>query len=274
MSGNQIDLDDALGIARTVADEAAVLLRGVRASEIRTKTDPTDLVTEWDTRTEELIRARFAALTPAIPVLGEEGGGDAAAARRWVVDPIDGTVNFAHGLPVWAVSIALEGPGGVEVGVVTAPALGWTYFGRRGGGAFVRKDGADARLAVSSITTIGKALLVTGFPYDRATTPDNNFAEWEHFQRTAGAVRRLGAASLDLCLVAAGAFDGYWERKLKPWDVAAGVLLVVEAGGRVTDTRGGPFATSSGDVVASNGVIHDDIVAELAVVARRKESAP
>jgi myo-inositol-1(or 4)-monophosphatase len=260
------ELDDALQIARAVADEAAAALAGVRAADVRGKSNPRDLATEWDTRIEELIRARFAARTPAIPVVGEEAGGDTAAPRRWVVDPIDGTVNFAHGLPLWTVSIGLVGAAGSEAGVVIAPALGWTFWSRRGGGAFADRGGTVEQLAVSAVTDLGKALLTTGFPYDRATSPVNNFAEWEHFQRRAGACRRLGAASLDLCLVASGAFDGYWERKLNPWDVAAGTLFVEEAGGRVTDTRGAPFAPERGDVVASNGAIHDIIVAELAAV--------
>jgi myo-inositol-1(or 4)-monophosphatase len=268
------ELDDALEVAREVAADAAALLRGARAGEVRSKSDPRDLVTEWDTRSEERIRERLAALTPDIPVVGEEGGGDEGAPRRWVVDPIDGTVNFAHGLPLWTVSIALDGPGGGEVGVVTAPALGWTFWARRGGAAHADRGGVVTPLAVSAVTTLGSALLVTGFPYDRATSPQNNFAEWEHFQRRAGACRRLGAASLDLCLVAAGSLDGYWERGLKAWDVAAGALIVAEAGGRVTDTRGGPFVATAGDVVASNGAIHDSIVAELAEVRRARSAAP
>jgi myo-inositol-1(or 4)-monophosphatase len=260
------ELDDLLAIALQVAGEAATLLRGARAGQVRAKGNPRDLVTEWDTRSEELVRARLAALTPDIPMIGEESGGDDTARRRWFVDPIDGTVNFAHGLPLWTVSIALDGPAGGEVGVVTAPALGWTFWARRGGGARADRNGDVAPLAVSGVSALGSALLVTGFPYDRATNPMNNFAEWEHFQRRAGACRRLGAASLDLCLVASGALDGYWERHLKAWDVAAGALIVEEAGGRVTDTRGGPFVATAGDVVASNGAIHDMIVSELAEV--------
>lgn len=263
----QIDLPAMLGLAASAARAAAELLRGARVSSVRGKTNPRDLVTEWDVRSEAVIRE---ALAPSgFPVLGEEGGqaaGDADARHRWVVDPIDGTVNFAHGLPIWAVSIALEEIGGPSlVGVVTAPALGWWFEATRGGGA---RDGAGAPIRVSSVGALDQALLTTGFPYDRATHPVNNFAEWEHLQRRAGACRRLGAASLDLCLVACGWCDGYWERRLSPWDIAAGALIVAEAGGRVTDTRGAPFDAHAGEAVATNGAIHDQLVDELARIGR------
>jgi myo-inositol-1(or 4)-monophosphatase len=261
--------EELLAIARAAAAEAAAMLAGVHAARVTTKSNPRDLVTEWDTRSEALIRARLGAATPEIPIVGEEGGGDLTAPRRWLVDPIDGTVNFAHGLPLWTVAIALDGPDGVEVGVVTAPALGWSFWGRRGGGAFADRGAGVERLAVSARDSIERALLVTGFPYDAATAApgDSNFAEWEHMQRVAGGCRRLGAASLDLCLVAAGAIDGYWERRLSPWDIAAGALFVAEAGGIVTDTRGGPFRAASGDVAAGGSAIHEAIVRELAIVA-------
>ncbi len=254
-----------LELARGVVAEAATLLAAARPSEIRTKSDPRDLVTEWDTRCEDLIRERLAALTPAITVVAEERGGELQAGRPcWLLDPIDGTVNFAHGLPIWSIALALVVDGQAQLGVIAAPALDWWFWGRRGGGAFYRQGRDEGRLAVSQIAELGKALLVTGFPYDRATSPQNNFAQWEHFQRVAGACRRLGAASLDLCMVARGWFDGYWERKLSPWDIAAGALLVEEAGGRVTDTQGGSFDIRRGEVVASNGAIHEGMLTELA----------
>ena len=137
----------------------------------------------------------------------------------------------------------------------------------RGGGAH---DEHGAPLAVSATARLDAALLSTGFPYDRATNPNNNFAEWEHLQRRAGACRRLGCASLDLCLVARGWLDGYWERGLKAWDVAAGALIVTEAGGMVTDTRGGGFDTYAGDVAATNGAIHEELIAELRAVSARR----
>jgi myo-inositol-1(or 4)-monophosphatase len=291
--GDAEDARAALDIARQVAAEASAFLRGAAGNvgRIDTKTSVTDLVTEWDRRTEDLIRARLQALTPAVPLLGEEGGAwapesatrgagqtpgqsqaqsQAQSQDRWLVDPIDGTVNFAHGLPIFAVSIALERRGRPLAGAVYAPALGWEFYGHRGGGAFLNGE----RLAVSQVPSLERALLTTGFPYDRATNPDNNFDRWEHFQRRAGACRRLGAASLDLCLVARGTFDGYWENQLHPWDIAAGVVLVEEAGGRVTSFRGGPLRMSEGEMVASNGIIHDAILAELASLPQRRRASP
>jgi myo-inositol-1(or 4)-monophosphatase len=169
-------------------------------------------------------------------------------------------VNFAHGLPIWSVSIALEQVGsGALLGVVTAPVLGWWFEAIRGGGA---RDAAGKPLQVSGCRKLDEALLATGFPYDIATHPQNNLAEWDHMQRTS-TCRRLGSASLDLCLVGCGWFDGYWERKLNPWDIAAGALVVVEAGGTVTDMRGRAFDMHSGEAIASNGAIHEALVSEL-----------
>ena len=265
---------EILDAARAAARAATELLRDVRPEEIRRKGNPKDLVTEWDLRSEDVIRRVLAERTPGVPVLGEEAGqgdrqGDeqpaGAGDRRWLVDPIDGTVNFAHGLPIWSISIALEDAGELSVGVVAAPQLGWWFEAARGGGAH---DGAGRALHVSAITELEHALLVTGFPYDRATRPDNNFAEWEHLQRRAGACRRLGAASIDLCLIACGWMDGYWERHLKPWDTGAGVLIVAEAGGIVTDWAGRRFDVHEGAVVASNGAIHEELIAELGRVHR------
>jgi len=257
----------AMEAARAAARAASELLRDVRPQDVRGKGNPRDLVTEWDLRSEDVIRRVLAEHTPGIPVLGEEGGqGDGTGDQRWLVDPIDGTVNFAHGLPIWSISIALEDAGQIAVGVVAAPQLGWWFEASRGGGS---RDGTGKALRVSAVARVEHALLVTGFPYDRATRPDNNFAEWEHLQRRAGACRRLGAASIDLCLVACGWMDGYWERHLKSWDVAAGGLIVAEAGGTVTNWTGGWFDVHEGTVVATNGAIHEELVAELGCVHHR-----
>ena len=248
--------------ARAALRAAAALLEGARPEAIRTKGNPKDLVTEWDVRSEECIRAVLAELTPDIPVVGEEGGG-ARAERAWIVDPIDGTVNFAHGLPMWCISIGLASsasPLGVELGVVYAPRLGWWFEAEAGKGA---RDASGAPLTVSAIGALPQSLLATGFPYDMATNPLNNVAEWEHMQLAASACRRCGSAALDLCMVAAGWFEGYWERHTKAWDVAAGVRIVAEAGGRVTNIRGEAFDLYAEDVLATNGAIHEELVAEL-----------
>jgi myo-inositol-1(or 4)-monophosphatase len=266
------ELLELLETARAAARAAATLLAGARAADIRAKGNPRDLVTEWDLRSEEVIRTTLETRMPGVAILGEEGGqtggqtggtggtAGATGALRWLVDPIDGTVNFAHGFPIWSVSIALEDASGPLAGVVAAPALGWWFEAAREQSA---RDGEGSALAVSGPRTLDQALLTTGFPYDRATNPDNNFAQWEHLQRTAGACRRLGCASIDLCLVARGWMDGYWERRLKPWDIAAGALIAAEAGGTVTNATGGPFDPHAGEVVATNGAIHGELIAEL-----------
>jgi myo-inositol-1(or 4)-monophosphatase len=262
-----VNPDEARDIALEVGALAGAALLGGwgNAGEVRTKSEPTDLVTEWDTRIETLIDRELRARAPGVAILGEElGGARGSAGERWVVDPVDGTVNFAHGLPLFAISIAFERDGEPEAGVVVAPALGWTFAAALGHGA--TRNGAA--IHVSSTARIDRAMLVTGFPYDLRTSPENNFAEWSHMQLRAGACRRLGAASLDLCFVATGWMDGYWEMKLKAWDLSAGAIIVREAGGRVTAWDGGPFVSASGEVVASNGVIHEEFLAELAAVVR------
>jgi myo-inositol-1(or 4)-monophosphatase len=258
-------VQELFDVARRAARTASDLLRGAHAEDIRSKSNAFDLVTEWDLRSEDAIRKVLA--ETGLPILGEEGGETQAGAGselRWLVDPIDGTVNFSHGLPIWSIAIALEKIGGaVQLAVVTAPALGWHFEALRGGGAF---DGTGAPLRVSTRTPLARAMLATGFPYDAATNPRNNFAEWDHMQRLTNACRRLGCASIDLCLVARGWYDGYWERGLSPWDLAAGALIVEEAGGTVTNTRGGPFDPHSGEAAATNGAIHGELLSELARV--------
>jgi myo-inositol-1(or 4)-monophosphatase len=186
---------------------------------------------------------------------------------RWLVDPLDGTTNFAHGLPFFCVSIAVEDAQGPLAGVVAAPALGWEFYGARGEGAFVLQAAhglTPRRLVVSAVDTLAASLLATGFPYDTATSARNNLVEWARiYPRTQG-VRRVGAAALDLCMVAAGWMDGYWELKIKPWDVSAGALFVTEAGGRVTGYRGQLWASDAGEILATNGRIHDELSRALA----------
>lgn len=265
---------EALDIARAVASEAAELLIGAsdKIARVEHKNNPRDLVTEWDRRSEALIRDRLAARTPDIGLLAEESSTasdmDMAAPSgdRWLVDPIDGTVNFVHGLPFFSISIGLERDGVSIAGVVHAPVLGWEFYACQGGGAFLNGDA----LKVSETRTLEQALLASGFPYDRATNPDNNFEEWAQFLRNAGACRRFGSASLDLCMVARGWIDGYWERRLSPWDVSAGAILVREAGGTVTATDGSPFTSAGGEALASNGAIHEEMLEVLAAVRQER----
>jgi myo-inositol-1(or 4)-monophosphatase len=254
---------ELLAIAKRAATTAATLLRGAQVTTIRSKGSPRDIVTEWDLRSEEAIRGVLS--ETGFPILGEEEGeSGGVGAIRWLVDPIDGTVNFSHGLPIWGISIAAELVATHEVvaGIVMAPALGWSFEAAKGEGA-VDQDGQPLR--VSTIATLADAMLTTGFPYDRATNPANNFVQFIHMKRIS-TVRRLGAASIDLCLVARGWCDGYWERRLSPWDIAAGALIVVEAGGTVTNATGGPFDPHRGEAVATNGAIHEELIGELAKV--------
>jgi myo-inositol-1(or 4)-monophosphatase len=266
-------MTDSLSVAEDIARAAgALLLEGFGASpaapmlgrrqRFDAKSSTIDLVTEFDRRAEALILERIRAAYPADVILAEESGLSAPreeGVARWLVDPLDGTTNFAHGLPMFCVSIAREVGGVIESGVVHAPALGLTFTARRGGGAFLNGQS----LRVSDAETLGRSMLATGFPYDRATSPDNNFSQFAFIKQRSQAVRRLGSAAIDLALVAAGTYDGYWEMKLKPWDMAAGSLLVEEAGGRVTGWLGEAFSVDRAAAVATNGRIHDELVAAL-----------
>jgi myo-inositol-1(or 4)-monophosphatase len=213
-----------------------------------------------DARAEALV---VGALTEAFPddgILAEEGSARAGrSGRRWIIDPLDGTTNYAHGLPIWSVGIGLEEARTVVLGVVYDPTRDELFVAERGAGARLN----DTRLSVSTTEQLDRSLLVTGFPYDIRTNPDNNLREYATFALRARAVRRLGSALIDFAYVAAGRFDGFWELGLGPWDVAAGALLVEEAGGRVTDLRGDAVDIDRPRVVASNGRIHDEILAVL-----------
>jgi myo-inositol-1(or 4)-monophosphatase len=216
-------------------------------------------VTETDTIVEELIVSRLRAAFPDHRFLAEEGGGDdwrAPGPPIWLIDPLDGTNNFAHGFPHVAVSLGLLAKGQVVVGAAYDPLRDETFAAIAGSGATLNGE----PIHVSGARRLADAFLATGFPYDRRTAPDNNTERLDHFLRRSQGVRRAGAAVLDLAYVACGRFDGYWEARLKPWDVAAGSLLVQEAGGRVTDGKGGPGYLRGDLVVASNGSIHDEML--------------
>jgi myo-inositol-1(or 4)-monophosphatase len=251
---------------RRVATDAAraaghLLRRELPGSRrIAFKDSPTNLVTEMDARAEALIVERLRESFPDDAILAEERGGEPGrSGRRWIVDPLDGTTNYAHGVPVFAVSIALEEAGVVVLGIAYDPNLDELYAAERGRGAVLN----DTPLAVSPRSALNESLLATGFPYDIRATDDNNLREYAALSLRARAVRRLGSAVLDLAWVACGRFDGYWELRLGPWDIAAGSLLVEEAGGRVTDLDGGPVILDAPRIVATNGRVHAELLAAL-----------
>jgi myo-inositol-1(or 4)-monophosphatase len=221
----------------------------------------TDLVTEVDRACEDLIVGTLHQSWPGHDILAEENVYRPAGSRfRWIIDPLDGTTNYAHGFPWFCVSIALEIDGEVKVGVVYQPMLDELFTAVAGEGAFLN----GRQIRVSRREPLIGCLLATGFPYDRSRENENNFEHFLDFQLEARGVRRAGAAALDLAYVAAGRLDGFWECKLKPWDVAAGELMVTEAGGMVTNYVGEPFAVTDHRILASNGLIHGAMVAVLA----------
>jgi myo-inositol-1(or 4)-monophosphatase len=254
-------------VAVDAAQSAGRLLSGELSGtrRIAFKGSPTDLVTEMDGRAEAVIVDTLLAAFPHDGVLAEERGRqDGRSGRRWIIDPLDGTTNYAHGLPLFAVSIGLEIEGRVALGVVYDPNRDELFVAERGCGAWL----GEARLAVSATATLDRSLLATGFPYNVRETPHNNLAQYAAFSLRAQGVRRMGSAVIYLAYVAAGRIDGYWELRLGPWDVAAGSLLVEEAGGCVTDLAGSPLDLDAPAVVASNGRIHAEMLAVLEEVKR------
>jgi myo-inositol-1(or 4)-monophosphatase len=254
--------------ARRIAEEAgrALLERFGRltAGEI-TRRGRRDVTTAADREAEALIRRRLAEAFPGVPVLGEEEGGAGREARAlWIVDPLDGTVNFVQGIPLFAVSIGYVEEGRPVLGVIHAPALQQTFWGAPGSGAFE----GERPLSTSVTPVLEEAILATGFAYKMNETPDDNFESLRRVGLRARGIRRLGSAALDLAYVASGRLDGFWELHLGAWDVAAGAALVRAAGGRVTDLRGGEDWLFGGHVVATNGLLHETLRGALAPLQR------
>lgn len=216
-----------------------------------------NLVTDVDIACQEKIISMIKERFPDDDIISEEKAnrfeGDN---NRWIIDPIDGTTNYAHGYPFFCTSIAYEKKGKVVAGVVYNPIMNELFFAARGKGAYLNGN----RIKVSSVAKMKKSLLSTGFPYDIATNPDNNINHFVRFLYEAQAVRRDGSAALNLSYVACGRFDGFWELHLNPWDLAAGVLIAEEAGGVITNLQGGTFNIYDGAVLASNGLIHKAMV--------------
>jgi myo-inositol-1(or 4)-monophosphatase len=250
-------MEGYLTVAVSIAREAGALLAELleRPHEISYKRR-SDLVTEADRRSEALIVQRLRDEFPAHTVVAEEGGGQQTGSDYcWYVDPLDGTTNFAHGYPVFCVTLGLAYRNEMVAGVVYDPVRDELFTAERGAGAYLNSK----RLHVSRTASLSESLVATGFP-PFATNHDLNVQFYFRFTMLSHGIRRAGSAALDLCSVAAGRFEGFWELKLNPWDKAAGSLLVTEAGGQVTDLEGRPFNILGDEVFASNGLVHGEMV--------------
>ena len=219
-----------------------------------------NLVTEADKMSEDLIIAAISQKFPDHGILSEESPVITGVGKlRWIIDPLDGTTNYAHGYPVFCVSIALENEGTIVLGVIYDPMREEMFVAVRGGGLYLN----EKKLRVSDVSDLSRSLLVTGFPYDIRESKDNNLNFFNAMAINVQAIRRAGAAALDLAYLAAGRFDGFWELKLKPWDTAAGCLMVEEAGGVISDIAGSKWHLQSPNLLASNGLIHQQMISVL-----------
>ncbi|MDX9817853.1 MAG: inositol monophosphatase family protein [Desulfococcus multivorans] len=219
-----------------------------------------DLVTEADIGSEKTIIQTIRQHFPDHAILAEESGTDPGMPEyRWIIDPLDGTTNFAHQLPIFAVSIAFSYRDEISVGIVVNPISGELFTAVRGQGALLN----GRPIHVSDSLSVSESLLVTGFPYNFGDILESVVERFRSCLTASRGVRRLGAAALDLCFVACGRFDGFWEENLKPWDTAAGMLIVTEAGGRVTDFKGGKYGVGDREILATNGCIHRELMSLL-----------
>jgi myo-inositol-1(or 4)-monophosphatase len=254
-------MEKAMKVMLRAARRAGAVVRRHYLSEVlqvRNKTAPGDLVSTADLEAEKEILAILRRAFPRASIVAEESGGTHESGTAFYVDPVDGTLNFVHGVPLFAVSIGCWIDGAPAAGVVHNPVSGDTWTAVRGAGA--RKNGRP--ISVSGVSSLKDSLLVTGWPYERGTR-SRVFSEMDRMYSAAQALRAFGCASLQFCLVAEGALDGYWEGDLKPWDMAAGALIVTEAGGRVTSLPGGSFDLHAGRVAVTNGRIHEELLAAL-----------
>ncbi len=259
-------MTDFLSVAAEVAREAGALLTELSTQplDIGYKR-PADLVTIADRRSEALIVGKLRSRFPDHAIVAEEGGNHKSSSDYcWYVDPLDGTTNYAHGFPVYCVTLGLAYRDEVIAGVVFDPTRNELYSAERGAGAFLN----GTRLHVSAAENLSESLVGTGFP-PFATNHELNVQFYFRFTELSHGIRRAGSAALDLCCVAAGHFEGFWELKLNPWDKAAGTLMVEEAGGRVSDVRGGVYSVLGEDVFASNGLVHDEMLKVFAEILDR-----
>ncbi len=244
----------ALPIAKAAGNLLATNLGGARTVEMK---GAINLVTEMDKRAEDLIVSSILREFPDFAVIAEEGSAkQSTSGYAWYIDPLDGTTNYAHGLPVFCVSMGLWHHDQPVCGIVYHPMAGEMFTAVSGAGAFL----GDVQLHVSQTSSLGHAILATGFPYDIRESEYDNLDHFSRFAKTARAIRRMGAAALDLAWTAAGRFDGFWEMKLSPWDFAAATILCAEAGAIITDFSGQPFTLNRGQAVAANPSLHPQLL--------------
>lgn len=245
-------------VARQAAERAGQILRErwLQSNRIDLKSSAVDLVTDADRASEAAILEILGSAFPEHAVLAEESGSHGENEFQWLVDPLDGTTNFAHSYPHISISLALNRAGETIFGLVHDPLREEIFTASRGGGAFC--NGSPIR--VTATPTLATSLLATGFPYDRARWADLYLSYFKAFMMRTHGIRRAGSAALDLCWVGAGRIDGYWEWKLKPWDTSAGALIVSEAGGQVSDFQGARFDPRGNQCLASNGRIHQEML--------------
>ena len=259
-----MDFDHVLEIAEAAARAAGELLMDGfgREKDVRTKSSSIDFVTQYDLAAEALILEHLRAAFPGHSLVGEEGAAETGAQPyTWYIDPLDGTNNFSHGFPVFCVSLALYEGQRPLAGVIYDPTRDECFTAAAGSGARLVGPSGNQPLRVSGTATLEQGLLATGFPYDVHTSPLDNGAYVARFIKRAFGLRRAGSAALDMAYVAAGRLDGYWEFKVSPWDVAAGILLVQEAGGTVTAFDGAPVALADKlHILADNGLIHTEML--------------
>jgi myo-inositol-1(or 4)-monophosphatase len=269
MLGRQLQDRSRFTLGLDLARRAgSLILDGMGRTLQLTHKGAIDLVTEYDLGSEHLIIDGIRRMFPSDSILSEESGGSGDSEICWVIDPLDGTTNFAHGLPHFSVSIACWEKGQPQFGIIFDPARSELFHAVRGEGAWLN----DRPLHVSAETRLAESMLATGFPYDLRSNPENNLDQFARMSHRALAIRRLGSAALDLAYVADGRFDGYWELSVFPWDWAAGILLVREAGGRATTLDGQdalPLGTTS--ILASNGLMHEET---LQALGGRSNQAP
>jgi len=254
-----------------IAREAGALLMDYFRQHVKVEyKGEADLVTVADRKSEALIRDRLRQQWPTFDILGEEGGLlDTGSDYRWYVDPLDGTTNFAHGFPVFCVSMGLDFKGNRIAGVIYDPTRDELFTAEQGSGAYLNRE----RIHVSKIANLAECLVATGFPSHKRHKNPNIFFYHQITLHTHG-VRRAGSAALDLCYVACGRLDGFWEFNLNPWDTAAGVLIIEEAGGKVSDFKGGPFQLDSRETLASNGLVHQALLNEIEQVFSGNDLEP